>query len=272
MIHKNYEVLSKIGQGKFGGIYQGLYKKKEKVAIKVENLDSEVKLLKHETTILNYLYNKGSRNTPHVYYYGLYKGNPILIMPFYETTLESWNQNKSKNERNKLFVKMIEILSIVHEFGVLHRDIKLDNFMIKNNDVYLIDFGLSTIYIDEESKHCTKGPLSECIIGTPKFISIHIHNGEDASRRDDLISLLYLFILLDTGSLLWENVHEDENDSYTPLHILNTKNQKRKLIKTYYQQTMENKIMKELLDYAYFLDFEEDPRYQWMIMQLEENI
>ena len=115
-------------------------------------------------------------------------------------------------------------------------------------------------------------PLSECIIGTPKFISIHIHNGEDASRRDDLISLLYLFILLDTGSLLWENVQEDENDSYIPLHILNTKNQKRKLIKTYYQQTMENKIMKELLDYAYFLDFEEDPRYQWMIMQLEENI
>ena len=43
---------------------------KEIVAIKFEKTNSIFKLLKRETTILNYLYRKGVKNVPYIYWYG----------------------------------------------------------------------------------------------------------------------------------------------------------------------------------------------------------
>jgi serine/threonine protein kinase len=62
-IKNKYIIQNKIGNGKFGIVYQGIYKKSnEQVAIKTEDTRTSVKLLKHETTILKYLYDHGSRN------------------------------------------------------------------------------------------------------------------------------------------------------------------------------------------------------------------
>ena len=88
---------------------------------------------------------------------------------------------------------MINILEEIHNQGVIHRDIKTENFMLHNEEIYLIDFGLSSIFLDENMNHLHGKHNSSFIIGTPKFISIHVHNGKDPSRRDDIISLLYLY-------------------------------------------------------------------------------
>ena len=48
MIANKYTILSKIGEGNFSTVYKGS-KKNEDVAIKFENENSELKLLKHET-------------------------------------------------------------------------------------------------------------------------------------------------------------------------------------------------------------------------------
>ena len=58
MIQNKYEIIRQIGNGQFGTIYEGLTKKKEKVAIKTEQEDCPISLLKQETTILHYLYEK----------------------------------------------------------------------------------------------------------------------------------------------------------------------------------------------------------------------
>ena len=100
--------------------------------------------------------------------------------------------------------------------------------MIKNEEIFLIDFGLSTIFVDEYLKHIEPKNDSSFIIGTPKFISLHIHNGKDASRRDDVISLMYLYLYMNNDlQLPWENV-QDRQDEYSPHHILHFKNQERK--------------------------------------------
>ena len=272
MIVNKYIINSKIGKGQFGKIYKGKYKKtNENIAVKFEDIDSEIKLLKHETTILNYLFNKGSKNTPYVYWYGIYKKYYGLIIPYYDCTLDYYliHNEISKNNIIKMISKMINILQTIHNIGVIHRDIKPQNFMIKNEEIFLIDFGLSTIFVDEYLKHIEPKNDSSFIIGTPKFISLHIHNGKDASRRDDVISLMYLYIYMNNDlQLPWENV-QDRQDEYSPHHILHFKNQERKRMKELFQNNIyENTKERKIFTYIYLIEFKENPLYQWLIETL----
>ena len=47
---------------------------------------------------------------------------------------------------------MVQILQSIHEANVIHCDIKPANFMMKNDHIYLVDFGLSKIYVNEENE------------------------------------------------------------------------------------------------------------------------
>ncbi len=278
MIANKYKIISKIGKGQFGHVYKGKYTRNdEDVAIKIENLDTPIKLLQHETRILNYINSKHSTSVPFVYWYGLYKGNPTLIMPFYEISLERYNDNRlvSKKENILNAVKMIEILKFIHECGVIHCDLKPDNFMIKNNALYLIDFGLSRIYIDEYMKSLPEETGLEFIMGTPKFISLHIHNGKSPGRRDDLIAIMYIYIYYEKGGILdWLNIPDTNIDDVFPTnHIRYFKNYERMRLKKIHADNLQpNSFEKKILYYLHRCDFIENPHYHWMTSLLQEEI
>lgn len=269
MYINNYKVISKIGSGNFGSIYKGSHKRNNKaVAIKCESVDSPVKLLKNESYILKYLYDKGCRSIPLVHWYGLFDDNLCLIMPYYERTLTQYLHNDTfeKNKLNKIFANLISLFQTMHTNMIIHRDIKPDNFMIRDGNIYLIDFGFSMFYIQEDGVHI-ENKKSDYFTGTPKYISYNIHCGDSSSRRDDLISLGYVYLYMLMKELPWDilPLHTKE-EHIEPNHIEFTRNKLIRECKTIeHIESLKNIIGDEItlyFGYCYYLKYEDSPNYE----------
>jgi len=248
MIANKYQIVKPLGRGKFGQVFEGIFSKgskKEKVAIKLET--SAVKTLKNESTLLHYLYSEGCRKIPVVYWFGKYEEYPALVMTHYTESLEQvfrrLNTSLCPRRIHGWIKQMVDILESVHGSFVIHRDIKPQNFMFKTGvtyagdaDLYLIDFGLATVYIDEKKSPLPLKKQNVHLLGTPKFVSYYVHEGWDPGRRDDYISVAYIWMYLLYGTLPWVS-----NPSYLPnsdqewideTSLLHEKNQLRKERKT----------------------------------------
>lgn len=159
VICNKYTINSVIGYGKFGVVYEGTKPGGERVAIKVEKTDSLYKVLKHETTVLNYLYYSGTKNIPRIYWFGQHLEYTCLVMSHFSCSLHEYIIRKGVLEQNKLssmMIKCIDVIESIHKNHILHRDIKPQNFMIKDGELYMIDFGLSNIFMDDDGVHIIK--------------------------------------------------------------------------------------------------------------------
>lgn len=220
IIRDKYTVVEKIGNGKFGTVYLG-YSNAEKVAIKFDN--SLLGILKHEVEILYFLNEKKCNGIPKIYWYGVSNQYPCFIMPYYDCTLCQYISIQPKKDdigMIKMIKNMLSILNNIHNSFVIHRDLKPDNFMIKNGEIFLIDFGLATFYIDGKSGVHIGNNTRTDIIGSLLYASYNIHLGHTHSRRDDCIQLCYIFLYIILGFLPWEekrlNSNTNTNNIYHP--------------------------------------------------------
>lgn len=171
-------------------------------------------------------------------------------------------------------IEMLQIISRVHDAGIVHRDIKPENFMIgisksdkeqKENEgkmLHLIDFGLSKFY-KKGDKHVIN-TNDKSMVGTMRYVSTYIHEGSVYSRRDDIISILYVSIYLLKGTLPWCGLCSKKGDTQTKEQMVYAKK-----VNTTSAEVCEGlpTIYKKLLEYAYSLEFEEKPDYLYMIRQ-----
>lgn len=274
IIHNKYYILKFIGEGKFGAVYQGKnIKTDEPVALKMESASSPIKLLKNETNVLTYLYSQGCRNIPQVHWYGKLLENTCLVMPLYDCSLFEYiklNTTLDPVKIGTIIGRCVSILKHIHRHYVVHRDVKPQNIMIKNNIVYFIDFGFASYYMGYDHEHLPLIHTYTHIVGTPKYVSIHVHDGAEYSRRDDLISLGYVYIWLLTRHLPWDNIYlvqqSCENNSYTESHIQHPKNLQRKQLKSFQNierlyGTSHPKLF-NFLSSCYSLEFDETPNYE----------
>ena len=88
IIFKKYELSEFIKEGNFGSIFSGKnIKTDQKVAIKREKVSSQFSTLKHEVSILKYLYDHKVKHIPIVQWFGKIENFFYFVMPFYDCSL-----------------------------------------------------------------------------------------------------------------------------------------------------------------------------------------
>jgi len=261
LINNKYILLEKIGNGTFGSLYKGQnIRTKEFVAIKVERLSDNLKLLKNESRIYQYL--NSCCNIPIVKWFGKDEENYYMVINLLGTSLQQLINKNNKLSLSlilKLGIKIIIILKTIHEKGLVHRDIKPDNFLFglnNYNELYLIDFGFCKSYIDDDCHIKIKNTNS--LIGSINYASIMSHKRIELSRRDDLESLTYMLLYFFLGSLPW-NYEKDENIVINlKINILNDGR---------YPDVLLN-----FLKYIRSLEYEEKPNYHLIIDNFKREL
>ena len=203
MLSNLYTFKELLGKGQFGEIWKAEHKyTKETYAIK-QNITSQ-NLLLHECKVMQFL--QTHKNIPKLKWYGAINKHPSLIIEFMYLSLNELERDARIRCENveTYFNQMISVVEYIHSKGIIHRDIKPDNFMIRNNrkEICLIDFGLSRTYKNNAGVH-HKYETDVGLIGSKNYCSINMHNGVRPSRRDDIESLLYVFIYYLEGQLPW---------------------------------------------------------------------
>ena len=276
-ILNKYVISQIIGHGNFGNIFKGyVIRTNEPIAIKVEK--KELLTLKHETIVLNYLYEKSVKYIPKVYWYGTHCNFNCLIMPYYNCCLFDYIISSIVNDCliKTIMIKMIKILKTVHECHVIHRDIKPQNFMIHDNnliEIVLIDFGIAEFCIDKKDSELKK----LYITGTPKYMSVYNHDGYLSSYRDDLISIGYICLWMLNKQLPWDfNEGRFENNNVSNLKNQKLKDEKNIFLKTVNEiiKTEENALLGVICKYLLYcheLNCNSIPHYNELI-KIFENL
>jgi serine/threonine protein kinase len=262
IINKKYILLDKIGSGCFGSIYKAQnIRTKEYVAIKVEPIKDELKLLKNESKIYNHL--NGSDNIPIVKWYGKDNKNYYMVINLLGDSLQNLMYSMKKFSPIlilKLGIKIINILKFIHEKGFIHRDIKPDNFLFglnKPDKLYLIDFGLCKSYLDKNDIH-NKFKKTFSLIGSKNYASINAHEYNELSRRDDLESLCYMLLYFYNGNLPWRNMIDEKL-------IVNSK-------KKFLNENNNPAYILDLLRYVKAMEYDEKPNYYLIIDNFKKEI
>ena len=258
MLNSTYNILEELGRGRFGVVYKGEnIHTKEEVAIKIEMIENNAKLLKRESNIYLLLYKE--EGFPRLKWYGntntfCYMVFDLLGLPL--TELKRRSDHIDGIILRRLGKKMVRLVEKVHGYQMLHRDIKPDNFLFDQVDfdkLFLIDFGLSKSYKTTGDSHIPLKNISN-IIGTPDFVSLNVHNKTLPSRRDDLESVIYILCYLFLPIEKW--VKEENNE----IKIIEFKKSLPTLIID---------PLKEMLEYIWTIGYEETPLYDKLIGCLE---
>jgi len=262
-----FEIVEYLGSGQFSNVYKVRKKYGNNImALKMEKEDVPLPMIQFEAKILHYLQGESCYHIPHIYYYGIFEERPSMALSFYDISYEDYILQtefpREPKEPETLFREMIKILKSIHLAKIIHCDIKPANFMMKNGGLYLVDFGLAKIYVDHENRVIPdQFPLSH-VLGTPKYISVFIHEGHSSSLRDDILSSLYVYLFSKTKELPWEYVSE-KGVTQDPLDkIDHPQNQERLLKKRAFHEYVNDSHLGQALTLMQNIGFGEVPDYK----------
>ena len=172
-------------------------------------------------------------------------------------------------------IELFKRIKTIHKHGIIHRDIKPSNIAFCNfspdaikekNGLYIIDYGLSTKYIENENNHF-KFTKKKKFVGTCKYASRHALNGERLSRREDIESIFYVLIYLFCGNLPWHCIQSQYS-------TLKRYEKIRDFIINIDETELLNglpQVFKFIFKNKIFLEFEEEPPYDEFIDLLEKE-
>ena len=157
-----------------------------------------------------------SRHVAHIYTHGMSQEHAYLVMEFFDGgDLNKRLAGKAlpPEEAIRLFRELMYALGDIHEKGILHRDLKPQNLMFRNDgSLAIVDFGIAKqIDAVDRTSHGE-------ILGTPRYMSPEQVQGRALDLRTDIYSAGVLLYQMLTGRHLFEG----ETGVEVALHHLNT--------------------------------------------------
>ena len=204
-----YTLGDKLGEGTFGVVYLGTHiLTKERVAIKIIEKrklrnEKDKKRLEREISILKKLHHINIINL----YTTIETKNQIYIIQEYASGKELFNyiiQKKKLSEKESLkyFQQIISGIEYIHKLRICHRDLKPENIILTlNNEIKLIDFGLSNFY--------NKNQLLKTSCGSPLYAAPEMLKGKKYSGlKIDIWSCGIILYMMVTGNLPFNDNNE----------------------------------------------------------------
>jgi serine/threonine-protein kinase PpkA len=143
-----------------------------------------------------------SRHVARIYSHGDIEGNAYLVMEFFE----GGDLNKRLDGRPlpaaealRLFRELMFALGDIHEKGILHRDLKPQNLMFRQDgSLAIVDFGIAK---DIDAVDRTNAGE---VLGTPRYMSPEQVQGRALDLRTDIYSAGVLLYQMLTGRHVFE--------------------------------------------------------------------
>jgi serine/threonine protein kinase len=201
--HGRFILLRKLGSGGFGEIYESEdTRTNEHVAVKIESSRAMSPRVIYESKLYTLL--QDCVGVPRLIWFGIEYGQNAMAISLLGKSLDvlaSEHTNLSLKTVLMLVPQMICCVEEMHRRDLIHRDLKPGNFLMglgpHSNQVFVVDFGLSTRFRDKRTREHI--PYREGLhpIGTPQFPSAAALAGCEQSRRDDIeaLGLVWLFLL-----------------------------------------------------------------------------
>lgn len=187
----HYRVIGKLGSGGMGSVYQVEQTSLGRhYALKVLHRDV---LARDATSVERFLREARAasrirhRHIVDVFDFGyLPDGRPYLVMELLEgrSLLRILDAGALFVERAVALARQLgEALAAAHECGVVHADVSTANVLVENDDIKLVDFGLSEL----------RGPTmpvrpSDVFFGTPIYVAPELVRGLPADALSDQYS------------------------------------------------------------------------------------
>lgn len=180
-----YEPMRYIGSGAFGGVYECRHQSTgESFAVKVIDIQNCIRnhfyeQFKNELIIHSRIKHHAITQIQDVL---IDKNNVYIVLEFCEggdlNDVVQENGGLTEEEAKHYFHQIIEALSYIHNLGVAHRDVKLENILVTaDDDAKLTDFGLCKQAIGDNPMMTTCGTL---VYAAPEIIREEPYNGMKA--------------------------------------------------------------------------------------------